>query len=470
MTRSTPLPERSVPAPADVSAGNKLLLFALSLGYFLVMLDTTIVTVALPSIGHDLSGGLSSLQWVSNGYTVTFAALLLTAGALSDRFGGKRVFLIGLWSFMVLSAACAAANSLGMLVAFRGLLGIAGALLVPTSLALVAHAFTDPAARAKAVGVWAALSGAGLVAGPLLGGLLTDAFGWRTIFLVNVPVALVAVAITMRKATETARKPQRGIDLTGQIAAILSLAGLTFGLIQGPSGWSSPEVIVALGVFVVAGVVFVLAERRPVTERSAPMLPLRNFGNSVFSAGLFAGAVVNFALTGVLFVLSLFFQVGHGFSAASAGLAFLPLTIPTAFNPIFTGRLVARIGPRIPATLGFVMMAVGTLVQILFDDNTTGKLVISMVGLLILGFGVSFAIPSLLTAVVGSVPKEMAGIGSGALNSARQTGAVLGVAVLGLLLSAGTTTIGGAQVALAVAGAVLLLGAVTTGVFIGRKA
>lgn len=469
-TRQTPASTNAVPPPAAAGNRNGLLLLALSLGYFLVMLDTTIVTVALPAIGDDLSGGLSALQWVSNGYTVTFAASLLTAGALSDKFGGRRVFLIGLWSFAALSAVSAAAVTMGMLIALRALLGIAGALLVPTSLALIANTYADPKARAKALGVWAALSGSGLVAGPIAGGLLTDAFGWQAIFLVNVPVALVCVWITVRRAPETARKPGRGIDLTGQIAAVAALGGLTFGLIQsGPLGWGDPQVLIALGVFVVASVVFVVAERRPDTDQGGPMLPGKLFRDPVFPAGLVAGAIVNFGLTGVLFVLSLFFQDAHGFSPSVAGLAFLPLTIPTAFNPIFTGRLVARIGARLPATAGFVMMAAGTLAQVLFDGNSAGEVVIAMVGLLVLGFGVSFAIPSLLTVVVGSVPKELAGVGSGALNSARQTGAVLGVAVLGALLSAGETPTGGAQLALVVAGVVLLAGAAIVATFVGRE-
>ncbi|TDV55953.1 MFS transporter [Actinophytocola oryzae] len=468
-TRRTPSSTSATPPPAVAGNRDGLLLLALSLGYFLVMLDTTIITVALPAIGDDLSGGLSSLQWVSNGYTVTFAALLLTAGALSDKFGGRRVFLIGLWSFAALSAISAAATSMGMLIALRAVLGLAGALLVPTSLALIANTHADPSARARALGVWAALSGSGLVAGPIAGGLLTDAFGWRAIFVVNVPVALVCVWITTRRAPETARRPGRGIDLTGQVAAVVALGGLAFGLIQsGPLGWDDQQVLVALGLFVVGAVVFVAAERRPATENGGPVLPGGLFRGPVFAAGLVAGAVANFGLTGVLFVLSLSFQDTHGFSPSVTGLALLPLTVPTAFNPILTGRLVARIGVRVPATLGFVMMAVGTLAQVLFAGNSPGEVVIAVVGLLVLGFGVSFAIPSLLAAVVGSVPTELAGVGSGALNSARQTGAVLGVAVLGALLSDGDAHTGGARFALVVAGVVLLVGAAVVGTFLGR--
>jgi DHA2 family methylenomycin A resistance protein-like MFS transporter len=401
------------------------LLAGLSLGYFLVMLDTTIVTVALPS----LSPSLSDQQWISNGYTLTFAAFLLTAGAWSDRFGARRVFFTGLTSFAVLSLLSAFAFSPAVLITFRALLGVAGALLVPSSLSLIAAAYPAAAARAKAMGVWAAVSGTGLVAGPLLGGLLTQTFGWRAIFLVNVPVALVALVLS-RSAPLTPPKPGR-VDLIAQASAIVALSTLTYALVEGFL-WLLP-------VFVIAAALFVASQRRP-----DAMLPRR-----LLSRGLLAGAIVNFGLSGVLFVLSLYFQETRGYSPSSTGLAFLPLTIPTAFNPIFTGRLVARIGPRIPAVSGFVLMASGTLLQ-----AASSSPALSVVALALLGFGVSLAIPSLLTAVVGSAPPELAGIAGGALNASRQTGAVLGVAILGALLNTTTTS-----TALAVAGAVLLAGA-----------
>ncbi|MEV6830416.1 MFS transporter [Amycolatopsis sp. NPDC051102] len=358
------------------------LLTGLSLGYFLVMLDTTIVTVALPA----LSPSLPAQQWISNGYTLTFAVFLLVAGAWSDRFGARRVFFTGLVAFAALSGLSALSFSTSLLIGLRALLGVAGALLVPSSLSLIATAYPAPAARAKAMGVWAAVSGTGLVAGPLLGGLLTEAFGWRAIFLVNVPVALVALALSR----------------------------------------SAP----------------------PTPARRGRMLPARLFRVRAFPLGLAAGAIVNFGLSGVLFVLSLYFQETRGYPPSATGLAFLPLTIPTAFNPIFTGRLVARIGPRIPAVSGFLLMALGTLVQ-----ACSASAVLSVVALALLGFGVSLAIPSLLTAVVTAVPSDLTGVAGGALNASRQAGAALGVAVLGALLTSTTTAI-----TLVAAAALLLAG------------
>jgi DHA2 family methylenomycin A resistance protein-like MFS transporter len=415
------------------------LLTGLSLGYFLVMLDTTIVTVALPS----MSSSLSDQQWISNGYTLTFAAFLLTAGAWSDRFGARRVFFTGLLSFAALSLLSAFSVSPAMLIALRALLGVAGALLVPSSLSLIAAAYPVAAARAKAMGVWAAVSGTGLVAGPLLGGLLTQSFGWRAIFVVNVPVALVALALA-RPAPSTPPKPGR-LDAVGQFSAVVALSTLSYALVEGV-WWVLP-------VFLVAAAVFVASQRRP-----GAMLPSRLFRTRPFAGGLLAGAIVNFGLSGTLFVLSLYFQEIRGYSPSSTGLAFLPLTIPTAFNPIFTGRLVARIGPRAPAVSGFALMASGTLLQAF----STG-VVPSVVALALLGFGVSLAIPSLLTAVVGSAPPELAGIAGGALNASRQTGAVLGVAVLGFLLDTTTTA-----TTLVVAGILLLAGASIAAAALGK--
>lgn len=445
------------------------LLLGLSLGYFMVMLDTTVVTVALPAIGRDLSGSLSSLQWVSNGYTLTFAAFLLSAGALCDRYGGRRVFLIGLGLFGLLSGGSAVVGSMGALIVLRALLGVAGALLLPTSLAIIARAYTEPAARARAMGAWAAISGSALAAGPLVGGVLTDTLGWQAIFLLNVPVALVSIALTAKHAPTSTPGPSKGLDLPGQVAAVLALAGLTYGLVEsGPEGWGSPQVLAGLGVFVVASWLLVVAERRPETAHHAPMLPPGMFRNRTLSAGLLAGALVNFGLSGVLFVLSLFYQEAHGYSAFATGLAFLPLTLPTAFNPIFTGRLVGKIGARRPAIAGFLMMGVGVLIQSAFTSDSLASLVLMGAGLLVLGFGVSFAIPPLMTVVVGSVVKEQSGIAAGALNSARQTGAVLGVAVLGTLSGSAASVGDGTRLALIVAGSMLLVGASLVAGFIGR--
>ncbi|WP_245572561.1 MFS transporter [Actinokineospora enzanensis] len=393
-----------------VGRPSRFLLLGLSLGYFMVLLDTTVVTVALPAIGGDLAGGIAGLQWVSNGYTITFAAFLFTAGRLSDRYGGRRVFLVGAGAFGVLSALSAAASSIGMLVVLRLLLGAAGALLLPTSLAVITTAYPAPA---RTIGNWAAITGLALVAGPVVGGVLVDLAGWRSIFLVNVPIAIGGLVLTARLAPETVRG-KSGTDVLGQGAAIVVLGALVYGLIE--------RDVVAYCVAAGAAMLFLIAERR---AGAAALLPLRLFGRT-FSAALSGGLLANFGLSAVLFVLSLYFQETLGYEPWAAGLMFLPLTIPTAVNPVFTGRLVGRVGPRIPATIGLVSMAAGALLITATP----------LLGLFVLGLGVSFALPALVAGVAAAVPKELVGIGAGALNAARQVGASLGVAVLGAVPSA----------------------------------
>lgn len=460
----------------DASTANpprrRLLLLGLSFGYFMVLLDTSVVNVALPAIRADIGGGLSGLQWVVNGYTLTFAALLLTMGALADRYGGRRVFIVGTWAFLAASLLTMFSPNLGLLIALRVLLGVAGAALLPSSMAVIATTYSDPAQRARALGSWAAITGVALAAGPLVGGVLTDALGWRSIFAINVPVALVSVLIVRALAPETKLNSGRGIDLPGQISAVLALGAFTFGVIQSEdAGWGSPQILAAFGLATAAAVAFIVFESRPAGPRG-PMLPLRLFGNATFSASVFDGLLANFGLSGLLFVMSLYFQQDRGLSALAAGCAFLPLTLPTAFNPVYTGRLVARYGPRIPSVVGFSLMTIGAAVVAAAVEVASSNIVRDVligVGLLVFGFGVSFAIPSLVTATVGSTPKEQAGIGSGALNSARQTGAVVGVAVLGSIFHAASHQEHGTRLALIVACGALFVGLLLAVGFIGRS-
>lgn len=438
-----------------------LLLLGISFGYFIVLLDTTVVTVALPAISHDLGAGLSGLQWVVNAYTLVFASLLLTAGALADQFGARRIFLIGLVVFLAASAISAAVPSLGILIGLRVLLGVGGAMLLPPSLTLITHTFHDPASRARATGVWAAISGGALAAGPVLGGILVDTLGWRSIFLLNVPIALISFILTMRLSRETSPRRRRGFDLAGQVTIILAIAALTFALIEGePLGWRSSLILASFGIAILCAFLFLFLE----TRGRAPMLPLRLFTSATISTGMVAGFMINIGLSGSLFMLSLFFQQARGYSALSAGLAFLPLTLPTAFNPILTGRLVGRIGAKVPMTTGFFLAALGTLIQAWVSADTSYA--VTFIGLLFLGFGVSLAIPSLVTIVMSTAPKELAGTASGALNSSRQLGAVIGVALLGTILNGYGTFIEGLHVAFIITSIILFGGALLVLMFI----
>src|SRR5580700_6205947 len=277
-----------------------LTLAAMSLGYGVVQLDVTIVNTALNSIGASLGGGVSELQWVVSAYTIAFAAFILTAGALGDRIGAKRVFMAGFAIFTAASLACALSADAATLIAARGVQGLAAAILVPNSLALLSHAYADEKARGRAVGVWAAGASLALTAGPFVGGALITLVGWRSIFLVNLPIGLVGLWLTWRYASETTRHGQRQIDLVGQIAAIAALGALAAALIEGGAlGWDHAFVIAGFVVSSVLGLLFVWQEARA----PQPMLPLSLFSHRMFAASSLVGLLVNVAIYGLIFVL-----------------------------------------------------------------------------------------------------------------------------------------------------------------------
>ena len=299
-----------------------LTLAAMSLGYAVVQLDVTMVNTALSSIGASLGGGVTELQWVASSYTIAFAALILTAGALGDRIGAKRIFVIGFALFTTASLACALAPTASALIAARALQGVGAAILVPNSLALLNHAYSGEKDRGRAVGVWAAGASLALTAGPLAGGSLIALVGWRSIFLVNLPIGLTGILLTWRYATETTRSLGREIDLAGQAAAIGGLGCLAGAIIEGGAlGWSNPLVLACFAIALFLSAFFVLHERRA----PQPMLPLCLFRNRRFSVASLIGLLVNVAFYGTIFVLSLYFQQVSGLSPFAAGLAFLPM-------------------------------------------------------------------------------------------------------------------------------------------------
>ncbi|MGQ7885872.1 MFS transporter [Paenibacillus sp. WC2504] len=441
-----------------------LLLLGLSLGYFMVLLDITVVSVALPAIRTELGGGISGLQWVVNAYTIVFAGLLLSMGSLADKLGAKRVYAGGLALFLGASVLAAFVSSLGMLIGLRAILGIGGAALMPASLSLLVHAYPEAAERARAIGIWAAVTGAAMAAGPVIGGLLVDSFGWRSIFLLNVPLAVISLILTFLLVRETDRRAQRSFDMGGQMTAIVAIAALSFGLMEGDTyGWQSPTIIVAFGVALLSVILFLIFE----VKGESPLLPLSLFKHATVSAGMIAGMAINIGLSGILFILPVFFQQVRGLSAHITGLLLLPMMIPLAFNPILTGRIVGKIGARIPMTVGFSLGAVGTLLQVWTEVNTS--YVITMIGLLFIGFGVSFTIPSLMAAVISSVSKEQTGAVSGALNASRQIGATLGVAILGSVLSSSASFIDGMHLSFIVTTVILFGGSALSILFIDRK-
>lgn len=434
-------------------------LFGISLGYFLVLLDTTVLAVAEPDLAASLDAGVVGLQWVTTGYTVTFAALLLSAGAVTDRVGAARVFRGGVALFCALSLLSAAAPNLGVLIVLRVLLGAAAAACVPSSLALLAHLYPDRAAHARAVGTWAAISGAAIALGPVIGGLLVAWEGWRAVFLVNAPVGALVLAATT--GLNTARGARR-INWPAQAVAALTLALLTDAVIAG--GQRAWVHAVGAGCAAMAGVVaFRALERRaasagkpvpgserPAPGRPAPVLDPALVGVARVRATLLVGGAVNFALAGVLFVLPLALAE-RGFGPLATGFAMAPLTVPFVVNPPFTARLIAARGHRTAILLGAALLAAGAAA--LAPAHRYPALV---PGLLLTGFGVSFVLPALVGAVLHAAPAGTAGSAGGVLNAARQAGATLGVAVLGAAWSTG----GGAPLAfLVAAGAVAVTGA-----------
>ncbi|MBO9600813.1 MAG: MFS transporter [Cohnella sp.] len=441
-----------------------LLLAGIAIGYFMVLLDMTVVSVALPAIHEDLGGSVRDLQWIVNGFTIVFAGLLLSMGTVADKWGARRTYIAGLIVLFLASAASALVSSLGMLIALRALLGVGAAAVLPASLTLIAHSFPDPAERARAVGLWAAVTGIAMAAGPVAGGLLVDSFGWRSVFLLNVPLAAVSLMIAAIYIGEGSRKPQLSIDLAGQIAAIAAIVALSYALMEGGnSGWDSPVIACAFGLAIISACLFVMAE----TKGKAPLLPLRLFRNPTVSAGMIAGLAINLGFSGILFIMPLFFQQELAQTARSAGLSLLPMMIPMAVNPLFTGRIVGRVGSRLPMTIGFGLGALGTSLLIGIDGSSGYGL--TFAGLFMCGLGVSFTLPSLVAAVISSVPKEQAGAVSGALNSSRQIGATLGVAIYGAIVSGVDTFVAGMRISLIVTFVIMVCGGLLSFTYMNRS-
>jgi MFS transporter, DHA2 family, methylenomycin A resistance protein len=430
-----------------------LTLVAMSLGYGVVQLDVTIVNTALSSIGAALGGGVAELQWVVSAYTIAFAALILSAGALGDRLGARKVFASGFVLFTAASLACALAPSAALLIAARAIQGVGAAILVPNSLALLNHAYPDETERGRAVGIWAAGASLALTAGPLAGGGLIALVGWRSIFLVNLPIGLAGLWLTWRYADETTRSPSHKLDLPGQAAAIGALGVLAGALIEGGViGWSNPWVLAGFAAAAVLGVLFVAQERRA----SQPMLPLSLFASRLFSLTALVGLLVNIAFYGLIFVLSLYFQEINRLSPLATGLAFLPMMGVVLPVNLLAPRAAERFGAPAVIAAGAAIAAAGCAALLGITQGTPywaiGPQLIAM------GAGLGLLVPPLTATLLGSVDKSHSGVAAGVLNATRQTGSVLGVALFGSLLGATGAFTTGARIALIIS-IVLLLAA-----------
>ena len=445
--------------PSDRSHHRGLTLAATSIGFAVVQLDVSVVNVAIKPIGAALGGDVSALQWVVNAYTLAFAALILSAGALGDRVGAKRVFIAGFSVFTVASAICGLAPTLGVLIAARALQGAGAALLVPCSLTLLNHTYPEPRERSRAIGRWAVGASAALSAGPLVGGVLTATLGWRAIFFINAPVGMAGIFLTSRYASETSRSPGRGVDPPGQLTAILCLTLLAAATIRGGAdGFGSTTVLAGYAAAAVAGVAVLAIEAR----RARPMLPLRLFRCPSFGANTAIGLLINVAFYGLIFVFSLFFQRAQHFSALQAGLAFAPMTGAIMAANAVAGGLQQRFGARAVIAGGALLMAAGAVALEGVGPHTAFAALVAQ--LVALGFGLGLIVPVMTASLLGSVERSRSGIASGTLNTARQTGSVIGVALFGSLI-AGGGLVDGLHVALVIAAglslAVAVLGART---------
>jgi len=435
-----------------------LTLAAMSLGYGVVQLDVTIVNTALDAMGKTLGGGVAELQWVVSAYTIAFAAFILTAGALGDRIGAKRIFMAGFAIFTAASLACALSPDAAVLIAARLVQGLAAAILVPNSLALLNHAYADDRERGRAVAVWAAGASLALTAGPFVGGALITLVSWRAIFLVNLPIGLAGLWLSWRYASETTRARSREIDLPGQIAAIGALGALAGAIIEGGSlGWSHPAVIAAFVASAALAVLFVWRESRT----AQPMLPLSLFSHRLFTLTTIVGLLVNVAIYGLIFVLSLYFQRINGLSAWWTGLAFVPMMGAVLPVNLLAPRLAERIGSCPTIVVGACISALGCL-GLLWIEAGTSYLAIFAQMIAISG-GLGLLVPPLTSTLLGSVDKARSGIAAGVLNATRQTGSVLGVALFGSLVASDSAFMIGLHQSLIISAAVLLLAAAVIG-------
>ncbi|MER6463699.1 MFS transporter [Streptomyces sp. NPDC001228] len=405
-------------------------LLAVCAGYFMVILDVTAINVAVPVIGRQLSASLTGIQWITDGYTLVFAGFLLTGGALGDRLGNRRIFILGVAVFTLSSAACALAVSVPFLVAARLAEGLGAALIVPGSLALLQQAYPGAAARSRAFGLWGSMAGVAAAAGPLLGGLLVATLGWRWVFLVNLPVGAACVLLTLRHVARSPRRADRPLDWPAQCAVVAAAALLTAALNEaGRRGWSDPAVLAGAGLAVLAAAAFVVRER---LARS-PVLPPSLLRSRAMSGGAAIGLLFNFGFYGMVFTASLEFQHQRGLSALGTGLALFPAVAMTMFASVLSGRLARRTGDRPLVVSGMLLAALGLAGWAAAGADPGYPLLIGPMAAA--GFGTSFALTGSTATVMGAAPPAYSGAASALFNTARQIGSAAGVALGGSLLA-----------------------------------
>jgi EmrB/QacA subfamily drug resistance transporter len=419
-----------ITGPRAAGSSTAIVLITTSLGVLIAQIDTSVVNLVLKHVGADLGASVSALQWVVDAYNLAYASLLLTAGTLADLYGRRRIFTIGIALFTVGSLVCGLAPDTATLISGRAIAGIGAALEVPTSLAILTIAFPDAKERTWALGLWASCNGLAFIIGPTLGGVLVDVTGWRSVFLLIIPIAVVALALARSSIAESKAPAGRHLDLPGQGLAIMALGGLSLAAIDGPGwGWMSSPSVASLAISVAATWLFV---RRQSGVDDA-LVPLPLFKNLVFSAALVVAGCMTFGMYAMLFLVPFYLQSGRGDSALVAGLALLPMSVAFVFVSQLSGKIANNLGPRVPMTAGMALMGVGLLLLALIPLNDSRVLIEA--ALLIIGCGLGLNTGPVNSVAVTNVPKARTGIASGLVNTARMVGATLGVAVLGALFA-----------------------------------
>ncbi|MFI7098818.1 MFS transporter [Streptomyces sp. NPDC050161] len=460
----------------ELSHRRRLLVLAICcMSLLIVSLDNTVLNVALPSVQRELHASVSGLQWTIDAYTLVLASLLMLSGSMADRLGRRRVFLAGLVVFSLGSLLCSLAPGLEWLVVFRMVQAVGGSMLNPVAMSIITNTFTEPRERARAIGVWGGVVGISMAAGPIVGGLLVESVGWRSIFWINVPIGALALFLTLRYVPESRAPRPRRADPVGQLLVIALFGSLTYAIIEAPdAGWLSAEILTFALVALAALAGLVGYERR----RRDPLIDLRFFHSAPFSGATVVAVCAFASLAGFLFMNTLYLQNIRGLSALEAGLYMLPMAGMTLLFAPLSGRLVGSRGPRLPLLLAGCAMGASGLLFAAFDAAADNALLFTGYVLFGVGFGLVNA-PITNTAVSG-MPRTQAGVAAAVASTSRQVGSSLGVAVIGAVLAGGVHTAAHPAHAAAAAdfvaaarpawwiltgcaAAILLLGALTTG-------
>ncbi|MDQ0683742.1 EmrB/QacA subfamily drug resistance transporter [Streptomyces achromogenes] len=459
----------------ELSPRRRLLVLAICcMSLLIVSLDVTVLNVALPAMQRDLHATTAGLQWTIDAYTLVLAALLMLAGSTADRVGRKKVFMAGLVVFAAGSLLCSLAPNLELLVAARMVQAVGGSMLNPVAMSIITNTFTDPRERARAIGVWGAVVGISMAAGPLLGGLLVESVGWRSIFWINLPVGLAALLATLRYVPESRAPKARRPDPVGQLLVIVLFGSLTYAIIEAPEAGATTS-----GPFAAVAVAALLGLLRYEPRRAEPLIDLRFFRSAPFSGATVVAISAFAALGGFLFLSTLYLQNVRGLDALHAGLWMLPMAVPTFLCAPLSGRLVGARGPRLPLVVAGTAMTLSGLLLALFDAETSDATL--FLGYVLFGVGFGFVNAPITNTAVSGMPRSQAGVAAAVASTSRQLGQTLGVAVIGAVLAAGVSAssyratfteaaVPGWWILTGCGAVVLALGVLTTGPWARRTA